>query len=159
MSDQVRINGNFHSWGSVIIKINGEPFTGLTEITYSDKRERVKGHGIGPHQGPRGRSRGKYTADDAKMSVYRDTGADLLASLAALSGNGLSYGDVVFPVVIQTIEPGNRPLTVTLDRCCITAANEPNQEGTDPLMTELTLDVMAIYRNKLTLWDSSRGNF
>src|SRR6185436_16366674 len=47
MTDSIRVNGNSHSWGSIVVKIAGVKYYGFDEISYGDKRERVKGYGLG----------------------------------------------------------------------------------------------------------------
>ena len=56
MSDVIRVNGNQVSWGSIVLKFNGQRFYGFTSISFSDKRERVHAYGMGRHHAPRGRS-------------------------------------------------------------------------------------------------------
>jgi len=65
MADEIRVNGNQHSWGSIFLKFDGDRYFGFTAINFSDSRERVKAHGMGRHQGARGRSRGKYDTEHA----------------------------------------------------------------------------------------------
>lgn len=157
MADSLRVNGNLHSWGSVILKVNGDRYYGVTQIAYGDKRERTLAWGIGRHQAPRARSRGKYTPDDLSFTMYRDSARTFIDALSALSSNGLSYGDVQFDAVIQTIEPDLLPLTVTITGCVITAVTESNDEGSDPLTTQFTAQPLRIYRDRKTLFDSTEG--
>ena len=72
--DQVRINGNVYSWGSLTVKVGGERWYRLTSISYADKRERVKAYGQAKHQAPTGRSRGKYAVEPVKAGSYRMSG-------------------------------------------------------------------------------------
>ena len=52
MSDEIRINGIAHSWGSIKIKIAGERFSGISSVSYSDKLEVSKLWGMGKNQKP-----------------------------------------------------------------------------------------------------------
>ena len=96
MSDPIRVNENQHSWGSIILKLDYEPFTGFTAIAFADKRERVKAYGMGRHHAPRGRSRGKYTIEPVKLTGWKGSVAIFREQLAARSVDGSSYGDVEF---------------------------------------------------------------
>jgi hypothetical protein len=162
MSDQIRVNGNAYSWGSIAVKIGGEPFYGFTAVSYGDKRERSKGYGMGRHQAPRLRSRGRYTTDPVKLAGPKGTVQELRAMLASSSADGVSYGDVEFLVVIQyveaTVSGGETPITVELERCVISADVSSDEEGPDFLKDEIELDCMLVRRNGLTLFDSSIGS-
>lgn len=158
MADEIRVNGNILSWGSIKIKLDGVPYYGFTSVSYSDKRERVKAYGMGKHHAPRGRSRGKYTVEPAKLGGPKDSIQRLREALAAKSANGSSYGDVEFEVVIQYFERDQIPITVQLERCVIVTNSSSEEESADPLKEEIELDVMKIYRNGLTLFDGSEGS-
>jgi hypothetical protein len=161
MSDALRINGNQYSWGSIAVRFGGDRYYGITSISYSDKRERVKAYGMARHQGPRGRSRGKYTPDNVKVTMWKSSAQELRAALAAASTSGESYGDVEFDIVVQYVEgDGNNenPITVEIEGCAWAANNTSEEEGPDPLKEELEFDCMRIRRNGLVLWDSSEGN-
>ena len=156
--DDIRVNGNALSWGSIKCKIDGVPYYGFKSVSYGDKRERVKGYGMGKHQAPRSRSRGKYTVEPAKLGGPKSSMQALREALAAKSQDGVSYGDVEFEVVIQYFEKNELPITVQLERCVIVSNSASEEEGGDPLSEEIELDVMKIYRNGLTLFDSSEGS-
>jgi len=156
MSDQVRINGNQYSWGSIILKfVDGDRFYGFDSISYADKRERVKSYGMARHQAPRGRSRGKYSTDPVKLRGPKSSIQALRDKLAALSANGLSYGDVEFTTIVQYVETGESPITVEIERCVWVANSSNEEEGPDPLKEEIELDCMVIRRNGKTLFDST----
>jgi hypothetical protein len=156
--DSIRVNGNQYSWGSIKAKLDGVPYFGFKGITYADKRERVKAYGMGKHQAPRGRSRGKYSTENSKLTGPKSSIQLLREALAAKSSDGVSYGDVEFEVVFQYVERDELPITVQLERCVIVGNSSSEEEGADPLNEEIELDVMKIYRNGLTLFDSSEGS-
>lgn len=156
MGDQIRVNGNTLSWGSITIKAGNEQFTGFTEISYSDKRERAKGYGMGRHQAPTRRSRGKYTVENPKLKGFKASMQQLREDLAA-QGDGTNYGDVEFLVVIQYIESDEKTITVELGRCVIAGNSASESESPDPLQEEIELDCMWIKRNGKTLFDASQG--
>lgn len=157
MADTIRVNGNVHSWGSIIFKIKDEKYHGADSITYGDKRERVEFTGMGKSQAPQGRSRGKYTTDVSKVSWRKGSAQSLRDALAAISPNGQNYGDVEFECVIEFVEEGDVPMVVELRRCVVVEDAANHSEGGDPLKDEISFKPMFIVRNGVTLFDSSEG--
>jgi hypothetical protein len=158
MSDAIRVNGNQFSWGSIILKVDQEPFYGFTGITYADKRERVKAYGMGRHHAPRGRSRGKYTIEPVKLTGWKSSVQAVRLQLAARSANQLSYGDVEFQIIVQYVESDETPMTVAIERCVWAGNSSSDEENPDPLKEEVEIDAMLIRRNNLVLFDSSQGS-
>ena len=157
MPDQVRINGSMLSWGSIKVKFDGDTFTGFTSISYGDSRERVKAYGMGRSHAPRGRSKGKYATDPVSLKGPKGSIQALLQKLAD-AGDGVSYGETEFQIVVQYIEPTEDPITVELEDCVITKGASSDEEGPDPLEEEVEIDCMRIKRNGLTLYDASEEN-
>lgn len=157
MSDEIRVNGNLHSWGSIVARVNDERFYGFTAINYGDSRERVKGHGMGRHQAPRGRSRGKYDTEEVTLTGFKGSMAQLRQALADAEGT-TTFGDIEFQIVVQYIEDDDTPITDELDRCVYTGTTASNEEGPDPLKEEIKIDCMLIRWNGLTLFDNSETN-
>jgi len=161
VADLIRVNGNQHSWGSIVLKVGGERFFGFTAISYSDKRERVIAYGMARHQAPRGRSRGKYTIEPVKLTGWKGSVQALRDQLANFAVDGVSYGDVEFEIVVQYVEAdptGETPMTVELERCVWTGNSVSEEEGPDPLKEEIEINCMLIRRNGLTLFDNSLGS-
>jgi hypothetical protein len=157
MSDAIRVNGNQLSWGSIILKVDSERYTGFTSISFADKRERVKAYGMTKHHAPRGRSRGKYTIEPVKLVGWKGSVQTLREALAALSLDGISYGDVEFQIVCQYVDTGENALTVEIDRCVWGGNSTSDEESADPLKEEIEIDAMLIRRNGLVLFDASEG--
>lgn len=157
MADPIRVNGNLYSWGSIILKVDAERLRGFTSISFSDKRERVKGYGSARHHAPMGRSRGKYTIDPVKVVGFKGAIQTLREQLAAKAADGISYGDVEFDVVVQYVESGEDPYTVEIERCVFASNSSSDEESADPLKEEIELDAMLIRRNGLVLFDASEG--
>jgi hypothetical protein len=158
MADALRINGNQFSWGSIVLKIDSERYTGFTSISFADKRERVKAYGMTRHHAPRGRSRGKYTIDPVKLVGWKSSVSAVRAALAARSSDLVSYGDVEFQIVVQYVESDESPLTVLIDGCVWASNSSTDDEGPDPLKEEIEIDAMLIKRNDLVLFDASEGS-
>src|SRR5688500_9189325 len=155
MSDEIRVNGNQHSWGSIILKIDNERYYGFTSINFADSRERAKTYGMGRHHAPRGRSRGKYSTEPVQLTGWKSSVQAVLDALAAKSSSRTGVGDVEFEVVVQFIESDETPITVELTRCVVTKNASGHEDGPDGLKDELELDTMAIRRNGLVLFDES----
>ncbi len=160
MADQLRVNGNQYGWGSIVCKVAGGRLEGFTGISYADSRERVKAWGMGRHQAPRGRTRGKYTTEPVKLTGFVGSMQTLREDLAKLSDDGVSYGDVEFEIVLMHVEPSassELPVVVEFGRCVITKNSASHEEGGDPSKEEIEIDCMSIRRNGLTLFDSTQG--
>lgn len=158
MSDEIRVNGNQLSWGSIKVKLDGVLYYGFKSLAYGDKLERVKAYGMGKHQAPRGRSRGKYTIDPVKLGGPKASIQALREALAAKSTDGVSYGGVEFEVIAQYFEAQELGITVQCERCVFAANSSSEEEGADPLNEEIELDCMKIRRNGLVLFDESEGS-
>lgn len=157
MADDIRVNGNQISWGSIILKIDSDRYTGFTSVSFADKRERVKAYGMTKHHAPRGRSRGKYTIEPVKLVGWKSSVQQLREALASLAPDKISYGDVEFQIVVQYVEADELPLTVEIDRCVWGGNSSSDEESADPLKEEIELDAMLIRRNGLVLFDASEG--
>lgn len=157
MADPIRVNGNVHSWGSIIIKLDDERYHGFNKINYGDARERTKAYGTGKHHAPLGRTSGKYAPEPVVLGGRKGAVQVLRDALAAKSASGTSYGSVEFEIVVQFIEGEDTPITVELSRCVVTKDSSSHEENADPLNDELELDTMLIRRNGKTLFDESEG--
>lgn len=155
MSDEVRVNGNLFSWGSIRVKAGGEEFTGFTKIAYADKRTRTKGYGMGRHQAPRGRTRGKYEVDPVTITAHRDSAEAFRAFLASKAADKKSFGNVSFEIVVQYVDEGENPVTDTLEDCVWAGNTVSAEEGGDPMMLDIELDAMRINWNGATLYDGT----
>jgi hypothetical protein len=153
--DLVSINGNQLSWGSCSFAVDGIPIIGVKGCKYADKRERVKSYGAGRAHAPRGRTRGKYTAE-ASGTFHKDTASSLRAYLAA-RGGGATYGDTEFTFGVQYFESDTGLVDVQLQRCVYSGTDATDEENPDPLFEEVVLDPMLIVRNGLTLFDADEG--
>jgi hypothetical protein len=155
--DNFRVNGKQISWPDVICKVAGKEFVGLSGVSYGQKRERVKAYGMGRHYAPRGRTRGKYSADNPKLTFYKGSGQKFLDLLASLAPDGVSYGNVEFPMVIQYVADDESPIQIEFLDCCVAAETATDDESPDPSKDEIELDVMKILRNGKSLFDSTHG--
>ena len=152
--DEKRINGNVYSWGSIILKVNEERLSGFTAISYADSRERVKAYGQNRSQTPRGRTRGKYATEPVGLTGSKSS-MQALRKLLADAGDGVSYGDTEFQIVVQYVEADETAITVEIEDCVWIGNSSSEEEGADPLKEEIKIDCMLIRRNGLTLFDAS----
>ncbi len=157
MADQVRINGNIHSWASVYFKVDSERFYGVKSISYGDSRSRTKAYGMGRHYAPRGRTSGKYEVDPVTVTVEKATADALRAKAAQIAGSS-SFGNAVFQIVVQYIESGSNTITDTIEDCCFAKQASKAEENSDPNTEDLEFDAMRIKWNGRTLYDASEGN-
>src|SRR5690349_19797360 len=157
-SDAIRVNGNQISWGSIVLKVGGARMFGWTSIDFGDKLEMTLAWGMGKHQAPRGRSRGKYTPDPVKLKGPKSTVHELRQSLADLSADGASYGTVEFEIVVQFSERDEPPITVEIERCRFAANRASHEESADPLQDEIEISCMKRRDDGLVLFDESEGS-
>ena len=155
MADSIRVNGQVFSFTSLVLKINSVKWHGFTAINYAQKRTRVKLYGMGRHGAPRGRTGGKYEIDPVTVKLAKSSGQQLRRELAQQAPDQKSYGNVEFEMVLQYIDAGEQSVTVEFQGCVIVGESSTNEEGGDPSIEELTLGVMRIVTNGLTLFDSS----
>jgi len=153
MADQINVNGNQLSWGSISARVNGIPYYGFTSISYADQRERVHAYGLGRHHAPRGRSRGKYTVEPVGLTGWKSSVQDLRQALASFSG-GVTYGDTEFQLIVQYVDIADTPITVLLERCVWRKSSASDEEGPDPLSEDVEIDCLRIRRNGLVLYDN-----
>lgn len=148
MADLERVNGNLISWGSAVFKLNGERYTGVTKISYGDKRTRVKAYGMQRAQAPQGRSRGKYEVDPVSVTMFVNSAKALREALAAASPDGVSYGDVEFSGVLSYAEPNNDLIhQVEFERLVWTENKSDHSEGADSMTEDIVFDAMRIIRD------------
>ena len=158
MADLKRVNGNQISWGSAVAKVDGDRYHGFTEVSFGDKRERAYTWGMGKHQAPRGRSRGKYTPEPVKIKGPVASIEALCSALAAKSSTGTSYGDTEFQFTVQFSESDELPLTIEIERCVVVSRVASHSEGSEALQEELELSCMKVRRNGNVLFDESDGS-
>lgn len=155
--DPIRVNGNAVSWGDIVLKIAEARFTGFTSISFGDRRTRVKGYGLNKHHAPYNRSRGKYEIDPVKLVGWKESVRNLRAFLASHAGDGASYGDVEFQIVVSYVDLNMVPTTVIIQKCVWASNSTSDEESPDPLKEEIEIDAMWIERDGLVLFDALMG--
>lgn len=154
MSDAIRVNGNVHDYGSIVVTINGEKYHGLTAIKYNHKRERSKLYGLGAHRAPRARTRGRYSAEGSFIGP-KSTIEAMRAQLDDGTGN---YGDTEFLTVANFVDANEEPVLIELVDCVFAEEDASDEEASiDASMEEVKLDLMYIRKNGRTLFNNSDG--
>lgn len=156
MSDQIRVNGNLYSYGSIKIKIDGTPFYGFNSISYGDSRTRSKSYGTGKSQSPRGKTRGKYETDPVTLSGDKDTVREFRKALAD-AGDGRSAADTLFQIVVTYSEDGLGQIVDEIEDCHLSKNTSSSEEGGDPLKEDVEIDCMRIRWDGITMFDESDG--
>lgn len=147
----VRVNRDVYDWGDVTIKIAGERFEGITGIGYSQKRERTKVGGMRKSRAPIGVTKGKYNAEDGKISCNRQTAQDIRDHLCTVGGT-TSYGDVKFPIIVIMTSDTGATITDVLPDCYLIGDDGNAEDSADPLKEELAFGCLGpITRNGKTL--------
>jgi hypothetical protein len=151
--DSTIINGSTYAWSSVRLELDGFPYAGVLEITYSDKVEVSYGYGLTPGHAPLRRTRGKYSVDDPKVSMAGPSGRTFLAALGArAAGNG--FGEVTFPITVSYSEPTLGTVVDTLEDCRVIGNSVSNSESTDENKVEFTVSCMRIRWNGQLMYRS-----
>lgn len=153
MADEKEINGNVYSWSSIELKLDGEPYVGVTKIKYSEKIERALVYGLGKSFKPIGMTRGKYSAD-ASLTMRKHSAEALRKALAAKSSDGATFGEVAFQAVVSYSEPDSNqePIVVEINGCRIAGSGGDHSEGADGLEEEVPLTILNIVTNGRTLY-------
>lgn len=152
------INGRAYDWSSVVIRIDGVEFEGVQSIKYAQKRERKKVRGQGGNRRPIAVTPGQYNAEDATIGVEKRTADQIREHLSKRAGDGKSYGDALFPITVQYIEDGIKPIKDELFSCWIIGDDGGGEESSsDEAKEELQIGVLWIVRNGKTLYRARRG--
>jgi hypothetical protein len=142
--------GYSHSFSSVEISIGGvKKVVATKSLKYSDPLQIGKGWGTSPHKIIRTRGQSDPTGT---WEVYRSAWDMLMADVLAIGGK-LGFAEVSLPIFVSYGEPSN-PLLTVQDILLGTRIHSPEgggQEGTDPLVVPLQLDIMRI------VWGKGKG--
>ncbi len=131
------INGVRHSFASIVLKVDGQEFSGFKSITYARHRERGVGYGTNPD--PLFKTRGK-NAYECEIEVYA---AEFKAFMLEHFGNG--YGDKFFPIEVSYAENGFPTQTDRIVGNTVDDSEGGGSEGTDPLTRKFKTSPIKIY--------------
>lgn len=154
MSDALRVNGNLYSWGSHLLKLDGERWFGVTALDWDHERSRTFGYGMNRAHGPIAVTNGKYQPNPLKVTMHKHTAVALRKKLGLLADDQRSYGNVAVPMFLQAIEGSNTTTTEWLN-CRVTKTGTSVEENPDPTKETWEFQFEKAYEDGLTLWDSS----
>jgi hypothetical protein len=157
MSDSfIRINGKVFDHGSVEVRLQGEPFVGIKEVKYDQKRNRVLVRPLARNRRPKGKSAGEYEPGKLVITMLRRSAQDLRDQIAKLSEDGDSYGDPgEWVSSVQYIERGMGPIMDSFEGCWIEGDAGGTAQGPDPLYEDVTIGFEAMKRNGKYLYSAS----
>lgn len=157
MPDVIRVNHTLYSWPSCSFKIDSQPFEGIVELNYEQKRERKVVYAAKRDGRPLGKTAGKYSVPSLTLKMLRDS-ADALTTYLSAKGLG-SYGDPEFGMMLQVAEPvvGALPITVLMETCTIDGKKDAHAEGIDELVTEFEIGCLQLTENGKRLWSVIRS--
>lgn len=147
------INGNVYDFSSITITLNGIPYQGINEISYSDSLEPGMLDGTGAYM--RGRTRGKYKAECSFTIGKKDFEPLKLALRKTPSGG---YGETPFliTVVYKEIDEVD-VITDRIEGCRITKQENQHKFGEDALVTKVDLSVFRVCWNNSYLVADGTG--
>ena len=131
------INGARHSFASIVLKLDGQEFSGFKSITYARHRERTMVNGANPD--PLGKTRGKNTYE-CEIEIYF---AEFRAFVLEHFGPG--YGDRFFTIEVSYAESGFPTTTDRIVGCTIDDSEGGGTEGTDALTRKFKCNPIKIY--------------
>lgn len=135
------INGCRHSFASIVLKIDGQEFSGFKSITYARHRERAIVPGANPD--PLGKTRGKNTYE-CEIEIYH---AEFKAFVLEHFGSG--YGDKFFAIEVSYGENGFPVQTDRILGNTIDDTEGGGTEGTDALTRKFkTTPIKIIFDGK-----------
>ncbi len=134
------INGRAYDFSSIELVLNGITYTGVSDISYSHTLE--PGVLRGTRSIKLARTRGQLDAE-ASVTMYL---ADYQFFRTAL---GPAFMERSFQMVVSYSELGSPIQVDTLNGCRIVTPANSNSAGSDPLMKELSLNVMEILEDGL----------
>lgn len=149
-----KINGKVYDYSSITITINGIPYQGVTEISYSDTLE--PGILRGTSALMRGRTRGMYEAESS-FTIYKEDLEPIKEALVALGLGG--FGEAEFLITVSYSEVGSALITDTIEGCRIKHQENSHSAGnSDALTAKVDLSVFRIgWNGKYAVQDGVGG--
>lgn len=157
----VLLNGTRYSQKSCGFQIAGAPYVGIAAMDYADLIEDELVHGANRDGAPLGSTSGKYVPDVCTMTMLADVfRKKFLPQHAALSAAMGGVGTVSahrFPISVSMREGLAPPDLDVLSGCRILGFKDAYAEGAGVKVTEITIRVLSISRNGITLFDRTRS--
>lgn len=142
------INGKRFDYGCVELKTGGRIYYGCKSVNYKDSLK--PGHLRGTSARIMGRTRGVHEASGS-LEIYKSDFEEFIAALVAtggtLNGAPVGYGEVEFTASVSYQAAGMDLVTDILNGCRITESEDGHNEGEEPLVVKVSLDIMSVVRN------------
>jgi hypothetical protein len=151
--DQVRVQGRLFSWASVIFKINGVRYFGVTSVSWDQSRERTLGYGQNKSGRPRGKTSGKYVCPVLKVKMFTDTAIQLRKDLATLAPDGKSYGEVENIPITNQVSEGGINSTAEFLKCSVGKETPAFDESGEPTQEEWEFTTEGVITDGLSLFN------
>ena len=136
------VNGCRHSFASIEVQVNAILYLGVREIQYGDALEVADVRGASPQI--LGRTRGQLKAT-ASMTMYLSEWEDMKSKL------GEGFGEVSFDIQVTFRDEGDNMVTDKIIGCRVTNVQRNQSSGNEPITVQLTLHVMRIEHNGLSM--------
>jgi hypothetical protein len=135
------VNGNKHSWASIVLLINTTRIKGFKGINYKNTMEpgEVRGEGVQII----GRTRGELKSEGS-LELYLEEYHQLIE---ALSADGTGYLEKSFEITVSYSEAGSAIITDRLIGCRVKGGDKGFSPGTDGLSVKCDLSIMFILEN------------
>ena len=135
------VSGVAHDYSCIELDLGGVIYTGITEITYSQKLE--PGAVMGTSAQKLARTRGSHSAEGSMTMNLQDS-EEFIAAL------GEGFMETSFNITVTFSDGVNSPHVHRLYGCRITSDDFSHAQGPDPTQNGFTLDIMRIERNGLS---------
>lgn len=139
------INGHRFDWSSVIITIDGIPYTGVKSITY--RQTMTPGLVRGTRAQVTGRTRGQYECEGS-LEMYKEDFQLMITALSQLGTRG--YMEASFQTMVQYSSGVLATVTDTLAGCRLSSDEDSQSESPDGMVVSCDLSIMYILRNGLS---------
>jgi hypothetical protein len=135
------VNGNKHSWASIVLLIGTTRIRGFKAVNYKNAMEPgdVRGEGVQVI----GRTRGELKSEGS-LELYLEEYHQLIAALAA---DGTGYLEKGFEITVSYSEPGSAIITDRLIGCRLKGGDKGFSPGTDALSVKCDLSIMYVIEN------------
>jgi hypothetical protein len=144
MADSILINGKIHDWTDVAIQLGGEPYTGITSINWSSKKEKELQYAAGSAPHGIGYGHRSYTCD---FTMTLESAARFEATAHDASKDALEYAPFLITVAYADKKADTAGLitqewnvikTIEIHDVDVTDISESLDEGTKKIVRKYT---------------------
>lgn len=132
------INGKEYAWEDISIQLPYGTLIDITDIEYSDEKDREANYGKGSN--PTGYGEGNYSAEGS-MTLKREEFERLLEY--AKENSKTLYGLEPFPIVVSYANKDQPTRTDRLPKCKFTSTSQSGSQGDKSLSVERDFIILA----------------